>query len=565
MTMGPAAALLLMSLSAPVARPTAGDADDPTLRALVDELARYQALQAGSLERPYHLEAAVVDLESVELQASFGALVRDGHGKHSTASVDVRVGTAQLDNSNFRGGGFTFGSAHGLGGGVPRDADYDALRQALWLRLDDDYKQAVETLAHKRAYLETNLVPDRPADFGPAALQNVLLPRASLKVDRARWIHIAKATSAVFRDQPLVSTATASFEATSTNQALVTTDPVRTRFGEIHRTFFLTATAQAPDGMPLQVSYEASGRTDADLPKEAQLVHEAHELGKQLEALARAPVLPEDYSGPVLFTGRAAALFFLKAIAEPLSNPREPLGQPVEGRLIERLGKHIASKLVTVRDDPTQKSWHGTPLMGWFPVDDDGVVPRPITLVKDGVLETYYMSRVPTQKVTATNGHSRAGHGSAGNVFAESASPSSRAALKRQLIKLAKENDQEYGLLIEDFAGRPGNQGGFEMFFGGSSRGSDIALPAPSVAYRVFLDGHEELVRGAAFKSISFRALRDIVAMGDDPSVLNTISNGQPVSSVAPSVLVKECELKKPNHDFEKPPAIPRPSVAAVP
>jgi hypothetical protein len=562
MTMGPIAALLLLSLSAPAIK----DADDPTLRALVDELARYQSLKAGSLERPYHLEAAVVDLESVDLQASFGALVRDGHGKHSLATVDVRVGTAQLDNSNFRGGAFTFGDVHGLGGGVPRDADYDALRQALWLRLDDSYKQAVETLAHKKAYLEATLVPDRPADFGPASLENVLLPRVSLKVDRPRWTRIVKATSAVFRDQPLVSTATASFEATSTNQALVTTDPVRTRFGEIHRTFFLTATAQAPDGMPLQVEYEASGRTDADLPKEAQLVHAAHELGKQLEALAHAPVLPEDYSGPVLFTGRAAALFFLKAIAEPLGNPREPLGQPVEGRLIERLGKHIASKIVTVRDDPTQKSWHGTPLMGWFPVDDDGVVPKPITLVKNGVLETYYMSRVPTQKVPATNGHSRAGRGSAGNVFAESPAPSSRAALKRQLIELAKENDQEYGLLVEDFAGRPANQGGgFEMFFGGASRGSDIALPPPSVAYRVFLDGREELVRGASFKAISFRALRDIVAMGDDPTVLNAISGGQPVSSVAPSVLVKELELKKPNHDFEKPPAIPRPSVAAKP
>ncbi len=562
MTMGPTAALLLLSLSAPAV----GGADDPTLRALVDELARYQVLKAGTLERPYHLEAAVVDLESFALTASFGALVQDAHAKHSVATVEVRVGTPQLDSSNFRGGGFSFGGFHGLGGGVPRDADYDALRQALWLKLDDDYKQAVETLAHKRAYLETNLVPDRPPDFGPATLENVLLPRASLKVDRPRWSRIVKATSAAFRDQAIVSTATASFDASATNQCLVTTDPVRTRFGEIHRSFVLTATAQAPDGMPLQVQYEASGRTDADLPKEAQLVHAAHDLGKQLEALARAPVLPEDYSGPVLFTGRAAALFFLKAIGEPLSNPREPLGQSVEGRLIERLGKHIASKLVTIRDDPTLKTWHGTPLMGWFPVDDDGVVPKPITLVDGGVLETYYMSRVPTGKIAATNGHSRAGRGSVGNLFVEPTTPTSRAALKRQLIELAKENDQAYGLLIEDFAGRPADPGAsFEMFFGGASRGGDIALPAPSIVYRVFLDGHEELVRGASFKAISFRALRDIVALGDDPTVLNTTSNGQPVAAVAPSVLVKELELKKPNHDFEKPPLIPRPTVATKP
>jgi hypothetical protein len=37
------------------------------------------------------------------------------------------------------------------------------------------------------------------------------------------------------------------------------------------------------------------------------------------------------------------------------------------------------------------------------------------------------------------------------------------------------------------------------------------------------------------------------------------------VAVVAPSVLVKEMELKKPTQEFEKPPTIPRPVVAAKP
>lgn len=91
----------------------------------------------------------------------------------------------------------------------------------------------------------------------------------------------------------------------------------------------------------------------------------------------------------------------------------------------------------------------------------------------------------------------------------------------------------------------------------------DIQLPPPLVAYRVYPDGHEELVRGASFRGVSFHALRDIVALGKDVSVFNTSSNQQLVSVIAPSVLVKELEVKKPNQDFEKPPAFARPIVSA--
>jgi hypothetical protein len=285
-----------------------------------------------------------------------------------------------------------------------------------------------------------------------------------------------------------------------------------------------------------------------------------------LEKLSKAPVLSEDYSGPVLFTGRAAAIFFLKGFGEPLSHPRDPLDRPREGRLTERLGKHVAPPLLSLRDDSTLKSWKGTPLFGWFPVDDDGVVPTPITIVDKGVLKTYPMSRVPTGKVPASNGHARGGQGGIGNLFVGTQKPESRAALKRKLIQLAKENDQDYGLLVDDFlepetGGRQEMLEMFAMMRGSGRVGGDIQLPRPAIVYRVFPDGREELVRGASFKSISFQALKDIVGMGDSAIVLNTTSQGQPVSVVAPAVLVKQLELKKPTEEFDKPSAIPRPVV----
>ena len=38
----------------------------------------------------------------------------------------------------------------------------------------------------------------------------------------------------------------------------------------------------------------------------------------------------------------------------------------------------------------------------------------------------------------------------------------------------------------------------------------------PILAYRVYVDGHEELVRGMRFRNFNVRSLKDILAAGDD-------------------------------------------------
>jgi hypothetical protein len=150
------------------------------------------------------------------------------------------------------------------------------------------------------------------------------------------------------------------------------------------------------------------------------------------------------------------------------------------------------------------------------------------------------------------------------NLFVETSKPESRAALKKKLISLAKQNDQKYALLVDDFREPTGQERGamFEEMNGGDGSAGDIRLPAPASVYRVFTDGREELIRGATFKPLSFQALKDIVGMGDDRVVLSTTSFGQPVSIIAPSVLLKQVELKRPTRHFERPPEIPRPTVS---
>ena len=526
------------------------DADDAIFRALQDELERAKTLKMKDLDRPYYLAGFVNDDTTYSCSASFGAITRKGGGRTASASVNVRVGTPKLDNTNFS----SFGFSGGFGSATPSDPDYDALRQSLWLAFDSEYKSAAQAISKKRAYLASNTVKKRLPDFSASKVTTLVLPRKELKVDRDAWTQTVKDVSAVFRDYPFVQSSSASFHVNVAHQYFVSSDPARHRFPIETATFQISARSQCDDGMSVSANWSRLTKTPGDLPTRAELVKRAREVAGKLKALREAPTA-EDYWGPVLFTGDAAAEFFVKTLADPLSDCRQELGSSSGGRLVDRMGRRIASRALTLRDDPTQTTWNGHPLLGYFPIDDDGVLPEPITLVDKGFLRNHFMSRIPTKFHKTTNGHSRAGSGSSGNLFVEASETVPLSTLQAKLLELAKVEDLDYGLVVEEMGG---SGGGYSFSFGGS-RG--VSLPRPTYCYKLYADGRKQVIRGAAFLQSSYRVLRDIVAFGDDAAVTNLQQMGQLVSVVAPSVLIGELELRSPQQEFSKPPYSPRPDM----
>ncbi len=93
----------------------------------------------------------------------------------------------------------------------------------------------------------------------------------------------------------------------------------------------------------------------------------------------------------------------------------------------------------------------------------------------------------------------------------------------------------------------------------------------PILAYRVFADGHEELVRGLRFRGIGTRTLRDIQAASDDMQLFEFLDNSYPLALlgaggyvaesavVAPSVLIDDIELQKIDEELPKTPIVPAP------
>jgi TldD protein len=98
----------------------------------------------------------------------------------------------------------------------------------------------------------------------------------------------------------------------------------------------------------------------------------------------------------------------------------------------------------------------------------------------------------------------------------------------------------------------------------------------PLLAYRVYPDGREELVRGLRFKDLTVRSLRDIIAAGGEPARFDFLENGATFallgagsfvaesSVISPGILFEELQLVKAQDEWPKLPIVAPPSLAAA-
>lgn len=567
-------------------QPGAAQESDVLLRAMRDELVRSaDTLRLEELERPYFIEYAVVDTRSTVLEATFGASVRSDRTHARSLRVDVRVGSHELDNSEF----VAVPSFFQFGGFFPRslvrEDDYDALRHDLWLATDAAYKEALEQLARKRAFLQ-NRVRDEPTpDLSVEGASVLVEPLAQSPVDVEAWQERVRALSEVFREYPAIDESGVTLRVEESNKYLVNSDGSVVRQPATLAVLHARAATRAPDGMRLKHFVPFYERDVDDLPAEGEMEAAVRGIASELTALAAAPVL-EAYYGPVLVSGQASPELFGQLLGEQLSGHRPPLLEdermaammPRSG-LANRLNRRVLPASFDVMDDPTQAAFAGESLIGSYALDDQGVRSQPVALIEGGVLKTLLMSRRPRREIPQSNGHARAGaFGPAtaqpGNLFVRAGSGLSDRELKEELIDMARDAGLDHGLLIRvlDDPGitgsDPSSSSSIMLLMQGGRPASQ--LTSPILAYKVYVeDGREELVRGLGFRDVSVRSLRDIVASGEDQYVGNRLlrpgaggmfqtmgvfmspafggplGQGIPSAVVAPPVLFEELEMER--------------------
>ncbi len=482
--------LLLLAAAAAVHSQTAAVSSDPVMRAMVNELERsVNELQFKDLDKPYFIQYVILDQERYRASATFGALT----------SSDTSRG---------------------------------------------------------RAFVQNKVRAEQIPDFSKEAAVTAVGTRRTLDLDKTHWEKQVREWSNLFKRYPEIQQSRVVFEAQVMHRYLVNSEGTRTLQPSMLVAIFIEAASEAPDGMRVRHWIPFNASSFDQVPSVEEVSKSIAKMAADLTALRAAPVLEADYSGPVLFTGQASAEMFARVLAPNLSGQRLPLtdqqqAQTNRSELVDRLNRPVLPRFLSVFDDPTAQRIGNQELLGHYQVDDQGVPARRVSLIEQGVLKNFLMSRRPGKDMLQSNGHGRSvvpGRETAqiGNLFIQSKEGKSYEDLKQELIKMCREENLQYGILIK-------------------ALDTDTRSPigTPVLTYKVYVvDGREELIRGAFAQEIPIRSLRQIEAVGDDSFVVNRLSGGElptPTSIVAPSVLLEEIELKKPSGNQQKPALLTHP------
>lgn len=533
-------------------------APSPLEAALVAELDRAAAALAAEPERPHYVSLAVSDVESVTLSARDGTVATDAADRARYLDVDLRTGTPALDSTHpLRG----FSSLSGDSRDpvrVPLDDGFP-LRHAVWRELDDRYRQAAEKIVMLRANQSVKVEEETLADdFEPrqGAVDRAEVP--PLVVDDEAWLGLLQRVSEQIERSSAVHRGTVGLQAQRTVTTFVDTEGARLQHGRRHYRVSISLAATAPDGDEVTVFVARDVHDPERLPDEAALRKWADEAVAELARRVAAP-RAEPYVGPVLLTGKAAAVFFHEVLGHRVEGQRQK--REDEGKTFAQMvGKPVLPAFLDVFDDPALQELAGEQLNGHYRWDDEGVAGERATIVDDGVFKGFLLYRSPLPGFGHSNGHGRRSPGNAaearmGNTVVQTSAPVPRSQLRAQLVAAARKDGLPYGYLVDEI------EGGFTMT--GRVTPNAFNVRAATV-WRVFVDGRpDELVRGLDLVGTPLVAFENLVAAGDDPQVFNGVcgsdSGWVPVSGVAPSVLFSRLEFQLKEKGQDRPPLLPKP------
>ena len=536
----------------------------PVSQALEQEMKRaFSLLQQKGNPAPYFISYAVRENESVEVEASLGALRSSQKDRSRLLDIDVRVGNYDLDSTHqIRGQrGSNAGSGFSYPVLMPIDNDVDALRSVIWLETDRKYKAAVERFIQVRANRTIKVdEEDTSADLSRQTSERATLPVTSIDVNVSNWEKKLKTFSALFNKYPEIYEGTVSISANANNDYLVNSEGTSIQHGRNSWRLSIFARTKADDGMELYRFEAFDSHTMDRLPSDEKLRQTIETMVSDLKALRAAPVI-EPFTGPAILSGRASGVFFHEIFGHRIEGHRQK--NESEGQTFTKnVNQAILPDFISVIDDPTTERISGVDLNGYYKFDDDGVAAQKVTVVDKGILKNFLMSRSPVSGFEVSNGHGRKAPGyrtvgRQGNLIVQAANPVSDGKLRAMLIEEAKSQGKTFGLLFKDISG------GFTLTGRSSPQSFQVT---PIMVYRVYVDGRpDELVRGVDLIGTPLTAFSKIVAAGDTPEVFNGFCGAEsgyvPVAAVSPAILTTQIEVQKKAKSSDRPPILPPPIV----
>ena len=563
------------------------ESQDVLVNALEDELARsLSELQLEDEPKPYFISYAVNEAHSSSVTAVLGAVTTENALTQRLLSVSIRVGNANLDNSNFGAPGLMVCTSN-----LPVTDSYDELRRVIWQATDTAYKEAVSTLASKKTALESRTEEKTLTDFSTEEQFKFEDPNFAQVLDfdyETLNDRVIKLSGVALGDTAIQTSSTTG---TFFQTARTYLDSQENFHRVVSRSCTLQthASLQLPNGRIIKDVNTSYAETCELLPNIDKLIASQTLFMASLDSLQDAEEL-ESYTGPVLFEDRAAADFLVQMLLSRLSARPEPVADaqmmgfaqfpenPFEGKV----GRRVFPKFLSLANDPLLTSFNEAALLGSYIVDAEGMPARRTELIQDGELKTLLTTRVPVEDMTQSTGSNRLQSGALpGNLLVTSTETSSREELIELLLELADDSGEDFGIIVRRIQNPDELAPDFNTMMSvvqSAMAGSLNVFPTLE-AFKIYPDGSEVPILPATFTNVNDAVLRDIIAVSDMESAFNvpitfqsTIAlfslsnifaagalNPSFVGVVTPALLIEEIELSDAGGDKPKLPIVPHP------
>src|ERR1051326_1895834 len=331
----------------PLAAARVAAGGDVLLESLLTELDRSRLqLKMDQVAAPYYIEYRVNDVSEFQAEAAFGALRENQRVHYRVLRVVVRIGDYKQDSFYNQGMGETTI--------LPLEDDPISIRHQIWLATDAAYKSAGEASPKKLPALKQFGAESNPVDdFAKAPVVSAVEPTVKLDADSPAWKKTLEDVTNLYRQYPDVQSVSASARFSAINEYLVNSEGTITRSGRKNYYLQFNSSAQAPDGMRVTRNPFWMVAKFEELPTHDALIADARKALDTLVALRQAPMVEEEYRGPVLFAPDAADDIIASLIGTNVLGRKPQLGRPnrTTGAFATSYKTRVLPAFLTVIDD----------------------------------------------------------------------------------------------------------------------------------------------------------------------------------------------------------------------
>ena len=528
--------------------------DDRLLQAMQDELHRnLDSLALQDTRRPFLVQYTLQRGTVWRTQSTLGSPLYTMEQPVQSSSVKTLLGDYQRTSADN-----ALRSGAGLSTPAVLEADYDAVRRLLWLKTDAAYKDAILQWQAKQTQLQQMQLPEEELAIPDLMPADSVTSRAALpafRPDLTAWSEKMKRVSRVFRQYPQIQSSFAGMEVyagtyyTASSEGVLLQQPSQLAVASV------TASARTADGLNITDRLSYYGRTPADFPSEEVMAADAAHMASQLLQTGEAGRMDENYTGPVLIEGMAAAKYLAQGMflsqGQGLITYRPSIRQTataLSATTEDRLQHRVMPTDLSVIAMPYLNRYEGQMLWGSYSVDADGIAPdSTLVLIENGMLRHLLAGRTPTAAVRKATGHLRYSYNPQnistrvlpGVLLCRSDAGLTADSLKNMLLRAAREEGYRYGYIVRTIPG-----GRTELLYR-----TDVT------------DGSETLVRAGVLSDVTFKDLKNILGVTEKTVAHNMLWSDTPVSFICPEgILFGELNITKENmRKAGQPPAIPGP------